>query len=106
MYDGIDVNRNGIVDALEGSPLFAVDTDGDGIENFRDVDNDNDAISDIVELALMKDKTNTFEQMRLDIIIINVKNISDKIACIFPLNLTAVLCPTRSIFYRLTSCHV
>lgn len=44
-----DQNDNGYTDAVEGSHRPAVDTDSDGIEDYLDLDSDNDGISDIFE---------------------------------------------------------
>ncbi len=44
--DGDDSDNDGVVDtATESAP----DTDGDGIEDFQDLDSDNDGISDLIE---------------------------------------------------------
>ncbi len=49
----VDVNHNGLSDqyepALGGHALVLADTDGDGIDNHRDLDSDGDGISDVVE---------------------------------------------------------
>ncbi len=49
----VDVDRDGILDVIDpsqgGSPVPVLDTDGDGIENYRDLDSDNDGVKDIVE---------------------------------------------------------
>ena len=51
-------DSNGLADAVENAPDSGivnynggtpVDTDGDGIEDFRDLDSDNDGISDVLE---------------------------------------------------------
>ena len=47
--DGTDANGNGIVDVVETTPLAQPDTDGDGVKNWRDLDSDNDGLSDLVE---------------------------------------------------------
>ncbi len=44
----IDANGNGVHDAYEGGAT-QIDTDGDGIPNFMDLDSDNDGIFDAVE---------------------------------------------------------
>jgi hypothetical protein len=44
-----DSNNNGVADSVEGSPLPAPDTDGDGVRDFQDRDSDNDGIADVVE---------------------------------------------------------
>ncbi|MDG1570689.1 hypothetical protein OZ410_00040, partial [Robiginitalea sp. M366] len=51
---GVDSDGNGLDDAYEPSPgacggLVPVDTDGDGIPDYRDIDSDNDGITDNVE---------------------------------------------------------
>ncbi len=49
----VDVNHNGISDQYEaslgGHALTLPDTDGDGIDNHRDLDSDADGISDVLE---------------------------------------------------------
>jgi hypothetical protein len=49
----VDVNGNGLADAREptlgGHALPLPDTDGDGIDNHRDLDSDGDGISDVIE---------------------------------------------------------
>lgn len=45
--DDIDFDNDGIPDALEGDDM--VDTDGDGVPDYKDLDSDNDGILDIVE---------------------------------------------------------
>ena len=49
----VDVNGNGLADAYEtplgGKPLTLPDTDGDGVDNHRDLDSDGDGISDVIE---------------------------------------------------------
>lgn len=77
LADGVeDVNGNGIVDAGESDPLLldsdsdgvndyddhfpadpteAVDTDGDGIGNVADLDDDNDAIPDLLDTGAGRD---------------------------------------------------
>lgn len=55
--DGNDTDGDGIVSSVDGAPNAwgdtsdpaAVDTDGDGKPNFRDLDSDNDGKSDLVE---------------------------------------------------------
>ncbi|MFL6550966.1 MAG: outer membrane beta-barrel protein, partial [Povalibacter sp.] len=48
-----DANHNGLADVYDaaagGIALLAIDTDGDGFPNFRDVDSDGDALSDLLE---------------------------------------------------------
>jgi large repetitive protein len=48
-----DVNGNGLADSREtsqgGSPLALPDSDGDGVDNHRDLDSDGDGISDVLE---------------------------------------------------------
>ncbi|WP_452219011.1 LamG-like jellyroll fold domain-containing protein [Lacinutrix undariae] len=43
----IDVNKNGMLDSLEGETIL--DTDGDGIPNYLDLDSDNDGLFDVDE---------------------------------------------------------
>lgn len=49
----VDVNQNGLADqvetALGGTALPLPDTDGDGIDNHRDLDSDGDGMSDLLE---------------------------------------------------------
>ena len=49
----VDVNGNGLSDAFEtslsGAALPVPDTDGDGMDNHRDLDSDGDGISDVIE---------------------------------------------------------
>lgn len=40
---------NGIDDTIDGAPITLVDTDGDGENNYVDMDNDNDGIVDVIE---------------------------------------------------------
>lgn len=47
----VDLNRNGLHDPLEQAALPAPDTDGDGFRDFRDLDADQDGISDLVEVS-------------------------------------------------------
>jgi len=56
MVDGPDTDRDGIRDVVDGSPARGnaglntiADTDNDGIPDFKDLDSDNDLISDLVE---------------------------------------------------------
>lgn len=48
-----DTDHDGINDAYDpdngGTPLVAIDTDGDGIQDFLDVDSDNDGVPDYIE---------------------------------------------------------
>ncbi|MEO8082555.1 MAG: FG-GAP-like repeat-containing protein, partial [Ardenticatenales bacterium] len=44
--DGTDANGDGMIDGFASSP---VDTDGDGAPDYRDLDSDNDALSDLNE---------------------------------------------------------
>merc|ERR1712137_885925 len=44
-----DLNGNGFHDGAEGQLLVNPDLDGDGVANTRDLDSDNDAITDVVE---------------------------------------------------------
>ena len=45
---GIDINEDGLDDIFNGV-VRGIDTDGDGIPNYLDVDSDNDGIFDLVE---------------------------------------------------------
>ncbi|WP_169736048.1 T9SS type B sorting domain-containing protein [Crocinitomix catalasitica] len=45
----IDINADGLHDAILGSPLPNIDTDLDGLRNYRDIDADNDGIVDVIE---------------------------------------------------------
>lgn len=56
MVDGADTDGDGIRDAVDGSAAYGdaadpaiADTDGDGVPDFRDLDSDNDTISDLIE---------------------------------------------------------
>ncbi len=54
MQDGTaDADGDGLLDTVDihegGTPLVVPDTDGDGVDNYRDLDSDNDSISDLVE---------------------------------------------------------
>lgn len=56
MVDGADSDRDGVKDLADGSPLRGtipqgkpVDSDADAAPDFRDLDSDNDLISDLVE---------------------------------------------------------
>lgn len=54
LLDGfVDANHNGLADSVEaaagGTPLAMPDTDADGIEDYRDVDSDDDGINDLIE---------------------------------------------------------
>ena len=53
----IDVNQNGIDDALENR--IPADSDGDGIPNYLDLDSDNDGIFDIIESGSLGNGSNT-----------------------------------------------
>jgi len=46
-----DTDNNGLADAVQSSPLALTDTDFDGIEDYIDVDSDQDGIPDLVELG-------------------------------------------------------
>jgi hypothetical protein len=46
---GVDLNTNGIDDNYESNPVSVVDTDGDGIPDFKDPDSDNDGDLDLIE---------------------------------------------------------
>jgi hypothetical protein len=46
---GLDSNGDGLDDAYEGLGLIPVDTDGDGIADYLDLDTDNDGINDVDE---------------------------------------------------------
>ena len=46
------INPNGIaavVDPATGTPVVTPDTDGDNVDNYRDLDSDNDGLNDVVE---------------------------------------------------------
>ncbi|WP_422359043.1 T9SS type A sorting domain-containing protein [Reichenbachiella sp.] len=45
----IPTYANGIDDVLDGAPITAPDTDGDGVDNYADIDSDNDGIVDVIE---------------------------------------------------------
>lgn len=45
----VDANNDGYDDNLKLNPLLVPDTDGDTIANFRDLDSDNDGLTDIIE---------------------------------------------------------
>ncbi|MGY0391424.1 LamG-like jellyroll fold domain-containing protein [Bizionia sp. KMM 8389] len=45
--DWVDVNKNGMLDSLEG--IGVLDTDGDGIPDYLDLDSDNDGLFDVDE---------------------------------------------------------
>ena len=51
--NGPDANGNGFPDALDpssgGTPIANLDTDGDRVNNFRDLDTDNDGTLDVIE---------------------------------------------------------
>jgi hypothetical protein len=56
VIDGTDVDGDGIKDAADGNDVSfgdandnTIDTDGDGVLDFRDLDADNDGINDIIE---------------------------------------------------------
>jgi hypothetical protein len=50
-FNPIDADGNGISDVY-GNGLFPIDTDGDGVLNYVDLDSDNDGIYDSVETAI------------------------------------------------------
>jgi large repetitive protein len=58
----IDANGDGRADSIDpqrnGTPLPVPDQDGDGQPNFRDLDSDNDGISDLAEQGLSRLDTN------------------------------------------------
>jgi len=45
----VDLNNNGLSDELEVLPFELVDTDGDLVPDFLDLDSDNDGLSDLLE---------------------------------------------------------
>lgn len=45
----VDTDRDGLSDTVEGAPML--DTDGDGMPDFRDIDSDNDGYTDADEAA-------------------------------------------------------
>ncbi|WP_176956178.1 T9SS type A sorting domain-containing protein [Catalinimonas alkaloidigena] len=45
----VDADTDGLNDVVESTPLTLPDHDGDGLANYRDVDSDNDGITDGVE---------------------------------------------------------
>ncbi|MBX2894427.1 MAG: gliding motility-associated C-terminal domain-containing protein [Cyclobacteriaceae bacterium] len=47
-----DTNQNGWVDVVETNPLPVPDTDGDGTNDYRDFDSDNDGLADVIEIGL------------------------------------------------------
>jgi len=50
MIDGFtDADGDGIDDTVAAVPGLVVDTDGDGIPDFQDLDSDNDGLSDVTE---------------------------------------------------------
>ncbi len=56
MVDGADSDRDGVKDLADGSPLWGtaplghpLDSDADAVPDYRDLDSDNDLISDLVE---------------------------------------------------------
>ncbi|XZF14009.1 hypothetical protein ACTHGU_19695 [Chitinophagaceae bacterium MMS25-I14] len=57
IVDGTDTDGDGIRNAVDGQPnafgdaadAAPADTDGDGVPDFRDLDSDNDTISDLIE---------------------------------------------------------
>ncbi|MBW4659644.1 MAG: tandem-95 repeat protein [Drouetiella hepatica Uher 2000/2452] len=59
----VDTNGNGLADTVDpqksGTPVPIPDQDGDGQPNFRDLDSDNDGISDLVEQGLTRLDTNS-----------------------------------------------
>ena len=51
-YDlGIDLNGDGLADRLYVTPIVARDTDQDGVLDFRDIDSDQDGLTDLLETA-------------------------------------------------------
>lgn len=62
----VDANGNGWADSLEttqgGTRILPPDADNDGIPDFRDIDSDNDALTDIIEVL----KTDSDHNGRLD----------------------------------------
>lgn len=54
----IDANNDGIDDAF-GTGIVAVDTDGDGVPDYLDLDSDNDGIFDIIESGSPGNQNNT-----------------------------------------------
>ncbi len=48
-----DLDGDGLIDSVDtdegGTNLAVPDTDGDGVDNYRDLDSDNDSISDLIE---------------------------------------------------------
>ena len=55
-YDGaidsfVDVNSNGIHDLFEDAALIGRDSDGDGVQDYLDLDSDNDGMTDAFEVS-------------------------------------------------------
>jgi len=53
--DFADADGNGRADSTDRAPLPVIDTDRDGIPDYRDLDSDNDACSDLFESQLFDD---------------------------------------------------
>jgi len=49
-YDSfVDLDNDGLADVLSASPIVPIDSDQDGIEDFRDLDSDGDGLTDRME---------------------------------------------------------
>lgn len=57
-----DFDGDGILDTLDG----CVDSDGDGISNYKDLDSDNDGILDSVEMRIDTDGDTVYDYLDLD----------------------------------------
>ncbi|WP_194768361.1 LamG-like jellyroll fold domain-containing protein [Tamlana sp. I1] len=55
-----DKNKNGMLDSLESPTLTPIDTDGDGIPNYLDLDSDNDGLFDVDESGATNSNSPTF----------------------------------------------
>uniref|UniRef100_UPI00404747AD LamG-like jellyroll fold domain-containing protein n=1 Tax=Mariniflexile sp. TaxID=1979402 RepID=UPI00404747AD len=55
----MDLNGNGMLDSLES--ILAIDTDGDGIPDYLDLDSDNDGLFDVDESGVINSNDATFQ---------------------------------------------
>ena len=54
-----DVNRNGVLDLYDATEASRPDLDGDGTDDFLDVDDDGDGVDTEFELGSLASPTNT-----------------------------------------------
>lgn len=75
----MDINGDGIDDAVAIAPLEIADTDNDGIADFLDLDSDNDGVPDIVETQGVSADVD-FDGKIDDFVDVNADGIDDSVA--------------------------